>query len=416
MSWVSEHPWTIGVGLLLAVGAGGCLRGPDPHLPPLRVGTSADYPPFSSIGRKEIEGLDVEIARRFARDTGRRLELVTFRWPDLTRDLAAGRFDVAMSGVTIRPERTLVGTFTRPMVESGAVVLVRPEVARTAAQVDTPGLRLGVNAGGYLERVARRLFPHTTLVTSAGNQALPGLMETGTVEALLADDVEADVFVPRLPPVGRVGPLTRDRKAYLVRDPGLAVELDGWLRAREADGILADLRGRWLGTARRHLRSGFESDLDALVALVDLRLAFMPFVAAAKERAGLPVTDREQEERVLDGVRATAGAHHLAPEPVVEFFRAQMAAARMIERSFLATSQERRSLVEPLDLTRDIRPALAAVSEAIVTRAAAVAGDREAFAKVDATALSERFDPFLTPLADRRAIARGILALRPTAR
>src|SRR3989442_4736202 len=99
-----------------------------PAAPVLRVATSGDYPPFSTMRDGEPDGLDVEILRRFTRDSGRRLELVPLRWPDLIRDLEAGRFALAAGGVTMRPERAVVGLYTRPLARSGAVVLTRPGV------------------------------------------------------------------------------------------------------------------------------------------------------------------------------------------------------------------------------------------------------------------------------------------------
>jgi len=217
------------------------------------VGTSGDYPPFSLEREGRLEGLDVDVARRFARDSGRRLELVRFRWPELTRDLAAGRFELAMGGVTMRPERAVIGVFTRPIATAGAVVL-----ARERLDPGVSGLRLGVNTGGHLERVAARLFPRALLVRTSDNRALGGLLESGAVEAILTDDAEADALA--IPGAVRLGPFTRDHKAYLGRDPALVAELDAWLRAREIDGTLAELRARWLGPARGAPRSARASD------------------------------------------------------------------------------------------------------------------------------------------------------------
>src|SRR2546422_3176740 len=137
----------------IALLAAACLH-PRPEAPPLRVGTSGDYPPFSLARDGRLEGLDVEIARRFAHDGGRRLELVPFRWPELTRDLAAGRFDLAMGGVTLRPERAVAGVFTRPVAEAGAVVLAHQRLDPRSSWI-----RLGGNAGGHLERLAPRVLP-----------------------------------------------------------------------------------------------------------------------------------------------------------------------------------------------------------------------------------------------------------------
>ncbi|MGH7860287.1 MAG: transporter substrate-binding domain-containing protein, partial [Candidatus Binatia bacterium] len=83
--------------------------GPRAGADVLRVGTSGDYPPFSAGGK----GFDVEVAELLAADLGLRLEWVTFRWPELDERLAAGDFDVAMSGVTWRADRALVGWMTR---------------------------------------------------------------------------------------------------------------------------------------------------------------------------------------------------------------------------------------------------------------------------------------------------------------
>ncbi|HJQ84441.1 MAG TPA: transporter substrate-binding domain-containing protein, partial [Candidatus Binatia bacterium] len=143
--------------------------------PVLRVGTPGDYPPFSVTRGRGFAGLDVEIAARFARDEGRRLELVAFRWPGLVADLAAGRFALAMGGVTMRPERALAARFTRPVVRAGAVVLARPGTP----PLDTPGVRLAVNAGGHLERLARRLFPGALLVPTADNRRLAAQLVGG---------------------------------------------------------------------------------------------------------------------------------------------------------------------------------------------------------------------------------------------
>src|SRR5438552_1077621 len=109
---------------------------------------------FERAKRLAREGLVGERPRRFGRGSGRRLELVRFRWPGLTRDLAAGRFDLAMGGVTARPGRAVAGIFTRPVAEAGAVVL-----AHQRLDPSTSWLRLGVNAGGQLHRVAARPLP-----------------------------------------------------------------------------------------------------------------------------------------------------------------------------------------------------------------------------------------------------------------
>ena len=371
-----------------------------PVAPVLRVGTSGDYPPFSVARDGQYEGLDVDVARRFAHDSGRRLEIVPFRWPDLVADMDAGRFDLAMGGVTMRPERAVAGTFTRPVTRAGVVVVASP-----GTRLDRPGLRLAVNAGGHLERIARRLFPDARLVRTTDNRLLASLVTSGDADGVVTDEVEAAGIAAALPDAVQHGPFTHDAKAYLGRDPALVGELDGWLRAREADGTLAELRARWLGSARADRRSVAAADLDAALAAIDLRLAFMPAIAAAKRAARRTVDDPAQEARVLEAARAAADRHGLDPSTVEALFRALLAAARAIQRTYLASPWP----VDPLDLEREARPAVARVSELVIVRAADLAADPAARGNLDPARVAEGLDA-LTPAADRLAIARALLA------
>src|SRR5437870_4347113 len=255
----------------IALLAAACLH-PRPEAPPLRVGTSGDYPPFSLAHDGRLEGLDVEIARRFAHDGGRRLELVPFRWPELTRDLAEGRFDLAMGGVTLRPERAVAGVFTRPVVEAGAVVLAHQRLDPRSSW-----LRLGVNAGGHLERLAARLFPHALLVRTHDNRALGALLTSGAADAILAgergldpaavealfraqieaaraveheflahpEEVDAlDLAREARPALARISELIVDRAADLTADPGALAALDPGRVAEALDGSLTPVTQR----------------------------------------------------------------------------------------------------------------------------------------------------------------------------
>ena len=119
----------------------------------LRVGTSGDYAPFSRVvggddpdgddADPRYEGFDIEVARAYAEERGVDLVFVRFAWPELLADLAKGRFDVAMSGVTLRPERSLAGRFSVPTTESGALALVvDPHAHPNLEALNTPGVRI----------------------------------------------------------------------------------------------------------------------------------------------------------------------------------------------------------------------------------------------------------------------------------
>lgn len=327
----------------------------------LRVGTSGDYAPFSlrlgtdpgsegaATNAASYSGFDIEVAYRFAAASGYRVEFVPFRWPDLTRDLAAGRFDVAMSGVTMRADRSLTGRFTVPVATTQAVALSwRGANASGVHELDTRTRRIAVNAGGYLEGVARRVFPFAHIIALPDNDAVRMALLDRWTDAVVTDDIEERHWTAGTVGVVRIGPLSDDRKAYLVRADreDLASQLDIWLLARERDGSLDRLRATLLG---RTAEAPVAAPLPALVCAIAERLSVMPAVWAAKHEAGLPIDDKTQEASVLaaaEGAVRDAAVAASRPPPdrqrVRAFFGTLIAAAKDQQRR---SAEQQRALV-----------------------------------------------------------------------
>ncbi|MEE8508282.1 MAG: transporter substrate-binding domain-containing protein, partial [Myxococcota bacterium] len=376
----------------------------------LRVGTSGDYAPFSISSGEESglpEGFSVAIARAYAEERGLALEFVPFRWANLIPALNAERFDVAISGVTVRPERSAAGRFTVPVVETGAVLLVRqPERWSKVEDLDRGDVRIGVNAGGHLERVARERFPRAVLISIRNNLAVRTALVEETLHAAVTDTLEAPIWLRDTQGLAVLGPFTRDRKAILVRRdrPALAADLNDWLMERESDGSLAALRRRYLGeSAGRPVATA----LGSLLAAIDERLALMPWVGVAKRRSGLPLEVPEREELVLDAVvaevRAAADRAGVAPPPDVSvhrLFRAQMEAAKEVQ--WKAVKDRTYAVPEPLpDLNTSLRPGLIRIGERIAQLLLKLPRDLEA-TRVREAALEELRAPYLS---ERSALA-----------
>jgi len=351
----------------------------------LRVGTSGDYAPFSVAKGEDAprySGFDVELARRYAADRGLEVEFVRFRWPNLQRDLEAGRFEVAMSGVTVGPLRSVTGTFSVPLVETGAVALVRDSARFSSIEaLDRNHVRIAVNAGGHLEGAARAQFPHATLVAVGENSGVVRALALGEVDAAVTDTAEASNWEKELPDVKRLGPFTRDRKAFLVAAAAAerSADLDAWLLEREADGTLATLRSEFLGAGPF---ARVAEPLPALVAALDERLSLMPWVAIAKRREGLPLVVPEREDAVLDeataAVLSQAKAEEIAPPSVLlvrRFFGAQLEAAKQVQRDVARSDYE---ATDPLpDLDGALRPAISRIGARIARLLVALRQDTD---------------------------------------
>lgn len=388
----------------------------------LRVGTSGDYSPFSvetDTDPVELEGFDVALARAYAEEHGLVLELVRFRWTELLADLASGRFDVAMSGITVRPERSAGGTFSVPVAESGAVALVRePNRWLDIDSLDNRLARIGVNAGGHLEGVARKRFPHATLIAIPDNAMVLQALVDDLVDAVVTDTAEVAGWSSQIPGSAVFGPFTRDRKALLSGPDSaeLAADLDAWLLAREADGDLEALRSEYPGVVAPEIGGV----LGALLSAVDERLSLMPLVGVAKRDQGIPLEVPEREALVLD--RAVEGiavaAKRAAVEPpddpaVREFFRAQIEAAKQVQWAAVQDEDYDPPPPHP-SVARVLRPALLRVGRRIAAFAVALPPGLTPD-EVQAATRAELRSPYLSSAAVD-AIGKAIGALRAGAK
>jgi cyclohexadienyl dehydratase len=292
--------------------------------PAVRVGSTGDYPPFSDHSTAGWSGFDVEVARAWSHDRGRRVVLVPLRWPDVETALLRHEVDVVMSGVTVRADRLLEGRFTSAVARDEAVL-----VGRRGAPVP---VHVAVNRGGHLERLARARLPGARLELVDDNRGLCALLDAGTVDGIVTDTLELHAIAPDAAGAGLVvvTRLSDDRKAYFLPadSASLAGDLDAWLVTREADGWLPALRARLLGDGTP------EPPPAAVARVTDLlarRLMVMPAVAAAKRASGLGVVDAGREAEVEGRAVARATAAGLAAEPYRALVRAQIRAARAVQ-------------------------------------------------------------------------------------
>ncbi|MTI32154.1 transporter substrate-binding domain-containing protein [Xanthovirga aplysinae] len=355
-----------GIGILIVVIFGSVEIAKGQNV--LRVGTSGDYAPFSmkiSDHINEYEGFDITLAKLYAEEKGLDIEWVPFRWSELTDDFKNGKFDIVMSGVTVTPERSITGQFTVPVTTEGAVVLVKASDSFDSIEsLDKKEVSLAVNAGGYLEKVGRQQFKKAQIFTKEINYDVRTALLEGKVNGAITDIQEAPEWLKSTKGLVILGPFTEDWKAYWVSPerPNLAADFNKWLMKLEKEGMLADLRSKYLGeTGGLHTAM----PLKALIAAVQERLSLMPIIGEIKHAKGIPFKVPEREKQVLQNswtkVQEAAREHKINPpseDAVKRFFQCQMDLAKAVERNVAYTKNsfsEERSLP---DLKKDLRPAL----------------------------------------------------------
>jgi polar amino acid transport system substrate-binding protein len=151
----------------------------------LRVGV---YPgsPTSMIRDRasgETKGLAYELGQEFARRLNIPFEPVEFtQIADVLDALKRGAVDFTVTNAS--PARAKDVDFTAPIlgVELGYLVPPRSSIA-TLADVDRPGVRVGVTAGGSSHATLQREFKHATVVPSPSVTAAVEMLADGRVDA-----------------------------------------------------------------------------------------------------------------------------------------------------------------------------------------------------------------------------------------
>lgn len=95
----------------------------------LRVGAEPSYAPFEFMDEntKQLTGFDIELIDAIAKSQGYSIEITTMPFDGLIPALFTNTIDVALSAITITPERQKRVAFSDPYYESGLSILIREE-------------------------------------------------------------------------------------------------------------------------------------------------------------------------------------------------------------------------------------------------------------------------------------------------
>jgi cyclohexadienyl dehydratase len=211
----------------------------------LRVGTTGDYKPFSYHNADgSYQGADVEMMRRLAAKLGVKVVFVPTRWADLSKDFAAGQFDVAVGGISILPERTALGPFAHTLVVDGKRPIVRCGNQARFNSLDAlnqPTVRVIVNPGASNEAFAHAQLPAAALTVFADNATIFDEIAVDRADVMVTDGIEVDQQVRLHPgvlcPATVAAPFTHSEKSYWLQpDPEFAALVNGWLDEEIASG------------------------------------------------------------------------------------------------------------------------------------------------------------------------------------
>jgi len=221
----------------------------------LRVGMTGDYLPFSIFDRatSTFRGFDVDMAEALGNALGVKVEYVHTAWPRLTGDFEADRFDIAMGGISIIPERQSKGLFSTPILHEGKTPIARcadKDKFGNLAEIDQPGVKVIANPGGTNERFDRAHLHSAEIVVYPDNLTIFDQIAKGDADLMITDASETRFQQKQHPGVLCAihpdKPLDFAEKAYWMPfDPPLKAFVDQWLHLSIENGAYAAIYAKW---------------------------------------------------------------------------------------------------------------------------------------------------------------------------
>ena len=221
----------------------------------LRVGTTGDYRPFTSLDKSTgaYSGFDIDLAQSLGAALGVKVEFVATSWPNLAHDFDAGAFDIAMGGVSVTLERAKKGFFSIPYLREGKTPIARcadGDKYATLEAIDHAGVKVLANPGGTNEKFDRAHFKAAEIVIHPDNTTLFDALAAGEGDVMITDASETRFQQKQHP--GALCALHPDKpfdfaeKAYwLPIDPAFKGFVDQWLHLQMENGGFAAISAKW---------------------------------------------------------------------------------------------------------------------------------------------------------------------------
>jgi Na+/H+-dicarboxylate symporter/ABC-type amino acid transport substrate-binding protein len=222
----------------------------------LRVGYHPENLPFSFINDNgDLVGFDVELMHMLAREMKVEIEFIEWTYETVFKDLEQNKFDIAIGGLIVNPERLAKSSFSNPYINMTTAVVVddhRRKEFKSWRLIDKEHIiRLGV-VGERRAKGVKRYLPNSEIV----------LLETYSeffkdnpkdVDALVISAEAGSAWTILYPAYSVVVP-----EPHLKSNAALAIPLgdsdfggfvNNWLQMKQTSGIIDKLYNKWiLGT------------------------------------------------------------------------------------------------------------------------------------------------------------------------
>jgi len=235
----------LAVGFAAVVVAGCNDRSSDDKV--IKVGMSADYPPFESYNNGEIVGFDVDVINKVAEHMGRKVQLQSLSFDNLIGALESKRIDLAISSMTMNEERAKKLDFSDVYYQNSFSIVYR-NGQPLRSEDELKGKKIGAQTGTTMDKFLKQLG-NVKIFSLNNNNIMIEELKLGRIDGVLLETAQAVEFV-RSNPVLRYQKLkTSDNDGYSIAFPKeskLRDEVNLALIEMKKNGELDAIKSKWI--------------------------------------------------------------------------------------------------------------------------------------------------------------------------
>jgi len=216
----------------------------------LIVGVNAEYEPMEYLDEAgNVIGLDIDIIKTIADKLEIPIIIKKYSWDDLFIATKSGEVNLAISAITITPERQQEILFSIPYFNGGQIIIVRKETNNILSPDDLKNKKIGVLNGSTCEKAAlEHASPQLLSTFSSDSLTIQNLLNK-TIDAVVMDYVAAIAVVKNNATLKIIGtPFTQEYYGIITKleNHPLIEEVNTILREMKRNGELKQLEDKWI--------------------------------------------------------------------------------------------------------------------------------------------------------------------------
>ncbi|HID5042172.1 TPA: ABC transporter permease subunit [Staphylococcus aureus] len=173
----------------------------------LRVGLSADYAPMefehTVNGKTEYAGVDIDLAKKIAKDNNLKLKIVNMSFDSLLGALKTGKIDIIIFGMTSTPERKKQVDFSDSYMMTKNIMLVKKDKVNEYKDIkDFNNKKVGAQKGTEQEKIAQTEIENASITSLSRLPDVILALKSGKVEGAVVEKPVAEAYLKQNPKLG----------------------------------------------------------------------------------------------------------------------------------------------------------------------------------------------------------------------